>query len=70
MKKKSLLILGLVAVMGLGFVSCKKDCNCIGKLNGQEVVNSSSKTKKKDCQGSYTQSYMGYNVTVNCTWGN
>lgn len=70
MKKKTLIILGLVAIFGLGLVSCKKDCKCIGKLNGQEVVNTTSKTKKSDCKGTYTESYMGYNVTVDCTWGN
>lgn len=67
--KKALLILGLVAFLGTGFTSCKKDCKCVGKLNGVEVVNATSKTKKKDCQASYSESYMGYTVTVNCTWG-
>jgi len=70
MKKKSLLILGLVAMLGLGVASCKKDCHCVGKYNGVTVSDVSEKTKKKDCKGSYTSSYMGQTVTVNCTWGN
>lgn len=70
MNKKSLVILGLVAIFGLGLVSCKKECKCIGKLNGQTVVNTSATTKKSDCQASYSESFGGYTVTVNCTWGN
>lgn len=69
MKKKSLLILGLVAVLGLGLVSCKKDCTCVGKVDGVTVVSETTKTKKSDCKGSYKQD-LGYaTVTVNCTWG-
>lgn len=68
MKKKTLIVLGLVAILGFGLVSCKKDCKCIGKLNGEEFINETTKTKKNDCKASYTESYMGYEVTVNCTW--
>ena len=65
--KKALLILGLVAFLGTGFTSCKKDCKCT--LDG---VTSTTKTKKKDCKD-YTEtiSYMGYSesYTVKCEWG-
>lgn len=67
--KKSVIVFGLVALFGLGLVSCKKDCTCVGKVNGVTVVSETTKTKKKDCQASYKQDYGYGTVTVNCTWG-
>ena len=65
--KKALLILGLVAFLGTGFTSCKKDCKC-----SAEGVTATTKTKKKDCKDyTETYSYGGYTETINviCTWG-
>ncbi len=67
--KKSVIVFGLVALFGLGLVSCKKDCTCVGKVNGVTVVSETTKTKKGDCKGSYKED-LGYAVvTVNCEWG-
>lgn len=67
--KKALLILGLVAFLGTGFTSCKKDCKCTGYLNGVEYGSATAeKTKKKDCKD-YEESYAGYTVQVKCKWG-
>ena len=71
--KKALLILGLVAFLGTGFTSCKKDCKCTGYIDGVEYGSAtSSKTKKKDCKD-YSESVSAYGYTttvdVKCTWG-
>lgn len=76
--KKALLILGLVAFIGTGFTSCKKDCKCkasyVNWSNEVPYLNTSTKTKKKDCKD-----YMDYQIDMygdyepikySCTWGN
>ena len=80
MKKKSLLILGLVALFGLGLVSCKKDCKCEAYFgsNHDASLDLTSRTKKKDCKdyNSTVTDYddelgVNFSETVNyrCSWG-
>lgn len=79
--KKALLILGLVAFLGAGFTSCKKECKCEAYW-GSEHISSydvSSTTKKKDCKD-YTTNLTDYDpetgqqatitATMKCSWGN
>lgn len=69
--KKSVIVFGLVALFGLGLVSCKKDCTCVGKVNNHTVPGTevtTSNTKKKDCKD-YSETYMGQTATFDCTWG-
>lgn len=78
--KKGLLILGLVAFIGLGFTSCKKDCKCEAYWKGEHIssYDVTSKTKKKDCKD-YTTNLTDYDpetgqqatvtATMKCSWG-
>ena len=81
MKKKTLLIVGLVALFGLGITSCKKDCKCKAYYGSEHIssLDMSSTTKKKDCKDYTTtvqdyDEYYGQNVAVTvkmeCSWGN
>lgn len=81
MKRKSLLILGLVAIFGLGITSCKKDCKCEAYWGSERIpdYDVSSTTKKKDCKD-YTTNLTDYDpysgqqatitATMKCSWGN
>lgn len=62
--KKQVIVFGLVALFGLGLVSCKKDCTC----TAEGVSATTSNVKKSDCKD-YTESAYGYTVNVHCTWG-
>ena len=80
MKRKSLLILGLIAMLGLGVTACKKTCDCKAYYLDTHVseYDMSSTTKKKDCKD-YTQTvteydpYSGHSVSatvkMDCSWG-
>lgn len=77
MKKRTLLTLGLVAVLGLGLVSCKKNCNCKAKyVNWTDYVpylDTNKTTKKKDCKDYMDYQFDMYGdyepITYTCTWG-
>lgn len=69
--KKALLVLGLVAFIGAGFTSCKKDCKCKLYYNGEYISGldvTTTKVKKKDCKD-YTYSMYGESASYKCEWG-
>lgn len=71
--KKSVIVFGLVALFGLGLVSCKKDCTCKAEYLGYHVdyYDVTTKTKKKDCKDYSSTVYedgYGYTVKYNCNW--
>lgn len=75
--KKSLLILGLIAILGLGASSCKKNCKCKTTVYGETIEQDLGKTKKKDCPSTSTYTYTDYDyewgyttetITLSCSW--
>lgn len=79
MKRKSLLILGLIAMLGLGVTSCKKDCKCkasyaAGWTDDVSYFDTNTKTKKKDCKDYQETKIDAYGdpelIKFTCTWGN
>lgn len=76
--KKQVIVFGLVALFGLGLVSCKKNCNCKAKyvnyINYVPYLDTNKKTKKSDCKDYMDYQFDMYGdyepITYTCTWGN
>lgn len=50
MKKVALFVMA-IAVVSICATSCKKDCKCVTKMNGQVIGETTTKVKKSECEG-------------------